>query len=79
MALLLQQGGALGPVLQVMQCGAWLFGLGAVGTVCAFAACAVETASVTMSRDKAAIMMIFCVCIFYCSPLKRQDDSITLL
>jgi hypothetical protein len=37
-ALLLQHGGALGPVLQVMQCGAWLLGLGAVGTVCAFAA-----------------------------------------
>lgn len=70
-ALWLQQGGAFAPVLQAMQCGAWLFGLGAVGTVWAFVAEAVETASVAMSRDKVARMRSFCVCIILFSPLKR--------
>jgi hypothetical protein len=63
-ALLLQHGGAFGPVLQAMQCGAWLFGFGAVGTVFALAAWAYETATATRRSDRVANMRSFCFCTF---------------
>jgi uncharacterized membrane protein len=64
-ALLLQHGGAFAPVLQAMHVGAWLLGLGAVGTVFAFAAWAYEVATnASRRRDKVVSMRIFCFCIF---------------
>lgn len=82
-ALLLQHGGAFGPVLDAMHGGALLLGLGAWGTVCAFAAWANEmAANVTIRRDKVANMRIFCFCTFLfhlsCA-LGGHNHPITLL
>jgi hypothetical protein len=77
-ALLLQNGGAFGPVLAAMQSGALLLGLGAVGTVFAFAAWADATATnATRRRDKVANMRIFCFCTFHFTSLTNQWQQIT--